>query len=132
MADDTRTTTDQRLDELSARIDRLEANAQAAGAEADESIKGRVHALRRLEASARAAERAGDRARFSDAMQAFVEAANELPDQLSAYGGALADDYRDAAEADARDLRRGREAAAERLGRLRETPGDRGREKPGT
>jgi hypothetical protein len=50
-----KTSTDERLEALSDRIDRLEARAQASGAEANESMKEQVDALRRQEASARAA-----------------------------------------------------------------------------
>ena len=146
----------ERIDELSGRIDRLEARAQGAGAKAGESIKGQVDALRRQEASTRAAVRddgdgaapklrqlearvktaehalaaelAEDKKGFSDAMQAYVDAANELPDHLAEYGNALAGDYRDAAEADASDLRRSRDTVAERLAELREAGGDRWRD----
>jgi hypothetical protein len=147
------TETDERIDELSDRIDRLDARAKTGGAKAHESMKGQVDALRRQEASARAAadedgdaaalklrqlevrletaehglaaELAEDRRGFTDAMQAYVDAANELPDHLNAYGRALAGDYRDAAEADARDLRRSRDTVAERLAELREAGDDR-------
>ena len=37
----------EQIDELSGRIDRLEARAHGAGAEAGESIKGQIDALRR-------------------------------------------------------------------------------------
>ena len=52
-----KTRTDERLEELSDRIDQLEAKAQASGPEAKESMKEQVDELRRQEASARAALR---------------------------------------------------------------------------
>jgi hypothetical protein len=48
-------TADRRLEEMHDRIDRLEAKAQASGAGARDSIKSQLEALRRQEASARAA-----------------------------------------------------------------------------
>ncbi len=48
-------TTDQRLEEMHERIDRLQAKAEASGAGAKDSIKSRLDALRKQEASARAA-----------------------------------------------------------------------------
>ena len=51
------TKTEERIDEMRDRIDRLEARARADGGRAGESMQGRVEALRRQEASARAAVR---------------------------------------------------------------------------
>jgi hypothetical protein len=49
--------TSERLDDVRRRIDMLEAGAQAAGAGVRDSIKAEIDALRRQEASARAALR---------------------------------------------------------------------------
>ena len=48
-------TADQRLEEMHDRINRLQAKAQSSGAGAKDSISGQLDALRRQEASARAA-----------------------------------------------------------------------------
>jgi hypothetical protein len=48
-------TSDQRLEEMHDRIDRLQAQAQASGTQARDSMKGQLDALRQQEASARTA-----------------------------------------------------------------------------
>ena len=47
----------ERIDEMRERINQLEAKAQTAGAEAKESMRGRIAALRQHEAAARTAVR---------------------------------------------------------------------------
>jgi chromosome segregation ATPase len=62
-------TPNERLDEMRRRLDALEARARAAGVRASESIKAEIEALRRQEASARAALREEHRSSASEASE---------------------------------------------------------------
>jgi hypothetical protein len=148
--------TDNPLDEMRERIDELEAKAQAAGEGAKQSIKGQVEALRQHESAARAAAReaheartqnveqlqtrvkaaehaltaelADDRQAFSDAMHAYQEDFKELSAELNQKAKTMTGSARQQADEAISDIRRSRDAVAERVEHVRTASGERWRE----
>ena len=151
------TKTDERIDEMRDRIDRLEARAQAAGGGARESMRGRADALRRQEASARAAVRehshaaesklrqlesnlkavdhaldaelAENKKDFADSMEAYLDDFKELSHDLRGKATTMSGTAREQAEAAISDLQRSRDTVGERLAETRQASGERWRER---
>ena len=147
------TKTGARIDEMRDRIDQLEARAQADGGRAAESMKGRIDALRRHEASARAAVRdnspaaglkvrllearlkvaehglaaelADNRKEFIEAMDAYVDDYWELNHALKETAASRLGEEREQDEENLRVLRHDRDTVAERLSETRARADDR-------
>jgi uncharacterized coiled-coil DUF342 family protein len=147
------TKTSARIDEMRDRIDQLEARVQADGGRAGESMKGRLDALRRQEASARAAVRdhspaaglkvrllearlkvaehglaaelADNRKDFIEAMDAYVDDYFELNHALKETAASRLGEEREQDEENLRVLRHDRDKVAERLSETREQADDR-------
>jgi colicin import membrane protein len=146
----------QRVDEIRERVNKLEAKANAAGAETKESMQGRIAALRQQEASARAAVReradaadakvdelgtrlraaedglaadlAENRDDFRERMQAYLDDVDQLDHKLEARAKELQGAARSDADARIADLQRSREKVAARFAEQRDAAGERWRE----
>ena len=146
------TTMEERLAEIGRRIDRLHARAQAGTSEAKIGIQRRVDALRKEQASARAAvheaaagieeklrqldtrvgiaeqsaaaDVAEDRRTFVHAVEAELRRWDACLERLQVKAATTAGSAREQAEAAISELRRHRNALGERLGEVRSASGD--------
>jgi hypothetical protein len=104
-----------------ARVQKLEAHADAADAkleQLDEAADAKVEQLQaRFKAAGHAidAELAEDRQAFGDAMHAYQDDFKELSETLTAKAKSLTGAAREQADAAISDIRRGRDAVAERV-----------------
>lgn len=147
----------ERIDEMRERINRLEAKAQEAGSQTKESMKSRADALRQQEAAARealrrrtdaadekvrqlkaqidatenalAAELAEDKQEFTTAMEGYLDRVKELSHGLSEKTNTMAGAARADAESAIADVRRSRDALAERVAEVRQESGEKWRER---
>ena len=146
------TTVEERLGEMGRQIDGLEAKARAGGGEAESRIQRQLGALRRQEASARAAAHGGaeafdekfeqfearfrvaqsslaadladDRKKFADAVENELHSWDTYFERLQAQTAMRAASAREQSETAISDLRRRRNTLAEQVADARSASGD--------